>query len=63
MVGEQAALVTAHTKMINKDRTGGGRFRGGVKGAFEGSEDVGDVFVEVTYFARCFSDELRLIGG
>ena len=49
--------------MIDKDGTGGGWFRGGVEGAFEGSEDVGDVFVEVTYFARRFSDEFRLIVG
>lgn len=61
MVGEQASFVTAHAKMIDKHGTCGGWFRGGVEGAFEGSKDVGDVFVEVTHFARRFSDELGLI--
>lgn len=61
MVGEQASLVTAHTKVIDKDGTCGGWFRGGVEGASEGSKDVGDVFVKVSYFARRFSDELSLI--
>lgn len=61
MVGEQASLVTAHAEMIDEDGTCGGWFRGGVEGTFEGSKDVGDVFVEITYFARRFSDELGLI--
>lgn len=47
--------------MIDKDGTRGGWFRGGVEGAFKGGQDVGDVLVEVTYFARCFSDKLSLI--
>lgn len=47
--------------MIDKDGTCGGWFRGRVEGAFEGSKDVGDVFVELTCFARRFSDELDLI--
>ncbi len=61
MVGEQAALVAAHAKMIDKDGTCGCWFRRGVEGALEGSEDVGDVFVEVPHFARRFSDKLGLI--
>lgn len=61
MVGKETPLVTAHAKMIDQDRTCGGWFRGGVEGAFEGSQDVGNVFVEVTYFACRFSDELGLI--
>lgn len=61
MVGEKASFITAHTKVIDKDGTCGGRFRGGVEGASKGSKDVGDVFVKITYFARCFSDELGLI--
>lgn len=63
MIGKQASLVTTHAKMIDKDRAGGGWFRGGVEGALEGSKNVGDVFVEVTYFARRFSNELCLIMG
>ena len=47
--------------MIDKDRTCSGWFRGGVEGAFKGSKDVGDVLIEVPYFARTFSNELGLI--
>ena len=47
--------------MVDKYGTCGGWFRGGVEGALEGGKDFGDVFVEVTYFARRFSDELCLI--
>ena len=47
--------------MIDKDGTGSGWFRRRVEGAFEGSKNVGDIFVEVTYFARRLSDELSLI--
>lgn len=61
MVGEQASFVTAHAKMVDKDGTCGGWFRGGVEGASKGSKDVGNVFVKVTYFARRFSNELGLI--
>ena len=61
MIGEQASLVTAHAKMIDEDGTCRGWFRGGVEGAIEGSKNVGDVFVEVTYFARRFSHKLDLI--
>ncbi len=62
MIGEQTSLVAAHAEMIDKDRTCGGRFRGGVEGALEGSKDVGDVFVKVTYLARRFPDEFGLVG-
>ena len=62
MVSEQASLVTAHAEMIDEDRTCGGWFGGRIEGAFEGGKDVGNVFVEVTYFACRFSDELSLIG-
>lgn len=61
MVGEQTSLVTAHAKMIDKDGACCGWFRGGIERAFEGSEDVGDIFVEVAHFAGRFSDELGLI--
>lgn len=61
MVGEQAPLVSPHAKMIDEDGTGSGWFRGRVEGAFEGSKNVGDIFIEVTYFPRRLSYELRLI--
>ena len=62
MVGKQASFVPAHAEMIDQDGTCSGWFRGRVEGALKGSKDTGDVFVEVTYLARRFSDELGLIG-
>ena len=61
MVGEQASLITAHAKMIDENGAGCCWFRGGVKRALEGSKDVENVFVEVTYFVRRFSNELGLV--
>ena len=61
MIREKTSLVTAHAEMINKDRTCSGWFRGWVEGASKGSKNVGDVLIEVAYFARAFSDELGLI--
>ena len=61
MVSEQASLIPAHAKMIDEDGTCSGWFRRGVEGALEGSKNIRDVLVEVTYLARRFSDELGLI--
>ena len=61
MVGEEAPFIAAHAEVIDKDRTCCGRLRGGVEGSFEGSEDVGDVLVEIACLTRRFPDKLRLI--
>jgi len=60
VVCEETALVAAHAEVVYEEGAGSGRVCGGVEGRAVGSEDGGDVAVEVADFA---DDGAREVGG
>ena len=62
MVCEQAAFIPSHGEVVDQNGACGCRLRRRVEGAFERSENTGDVFVKVTNLTCHFTDDIGLVG-